>query len=133
MTKMSKREAGLLGSIIAAKRKKERSIANYYNDPNYCLECGSLIELREGEKPFQARRKKFCSHSCAGTHSNKNRERKPWSNEARDVASQQMQKVWEERQLTKGEDRITAKKTWYQKYSDSPTGNCKQCGTLIDF
>lgn len=58
------------GSEAAARANRQRAIDGYYQNPNICLNCSSVIEVREGEKPASARRKKFCSHSCAGSYNN---------------------------------------------------------------
>jgi len=60
-------EWGKLGAEVI----KNRYIQLYYNNPNYCLECGSLIEIKEGQIPSEVRKKKFCDHSCAAKYNNK--------------------------------------------------------------
>lgn len=47
----------------------EKATIEYYNNPNYCLECGNLIEITGA--PNEARKKKFCNHSCAAIYNNK--------------------------------------------------------------
>jgi predicted nucleic acid-binding Zn ribbon protein len=48
-------------------RGVKNSNINRYNDsPEKCIECGSAISYTKKEN-------KFCSHSCAAKHSNKNR------------------------------------------------------------
>lgn len=71
-SKLSKREAGLIGSAKAAiinKKRYEERIANYNLNPNRCLKCGNSIS-------YECKRNKFCSKSCAATYNNKNREGK---------------------------------------------------------
>ncbi len=46
----------------------EKAIKNYYNDPNFCKNCGIMIEH---EKPCEAKRMKFCNRSCAAIYNNK--------------------------------------------------------------
>lgn len=50
---------------------RERALKAYYETPNYCLNCGEIIEIVNKQQPAEARRKKFCSHSCAATYNNK--------------------------------------------------------------
>jgi hypothetical protein len=65
------RAAGLL----ASRRQTEIALKSYYENPNYCLQCGKLIEVKEGWSPTQARRKKFCDKVCAARYNNKGRNR----------------------------------------------------------
>ena len=60
------------GTEASAKYSRARSLAKYYDDPNICKQCMSVIEVRDGEKPYSVKRKKFCSHGCAGRYNNKN-------------------------------------------------------------
>lgn len=60
----------------AAKRSAElsraRAIANYNKNPNYCLHCGEVIQIRDKEKVAETRQKKFCNSTCAGFANSKN-------------------------------------------------------------
>jgi hypothetical protein len=40
-------------------------------DPHYCKQCNKLIEARDGERLFDARRRKFCNNSCSAKFNNK--------------------------------------------------------------
>jgi len=52
-----------------AKRKK--SIDKYYENPNRCLNCNEIIHIKDGDKPYHIKVKKFCNKSCAATYNNK--------------------------------------------------------------
>ena len=44
---------------------RDKAIADYCANPNHCVECGIVIEVRDNMKVARARRMKFCSHSCS--------------------------------------------------------------------
>ena len=71
MAKMSKREAG---SIAGANRKR-KCLEEYYKNPNKCLACGKTIEVRDSERPSDARAKKFCNRSERATYYNTRRKK----------------------------------------------------------
>jgi hypothetical protein len=60
-----------LGTQASAKKQRAAAIARYYKNPNRCLQCGSVIEVKDGTKVTKARAKKFCDSSCAGSYNNK--------------------------------------------------------------
>lgn len=60
-----------LGAQASAKKQRTAAIARYYENPNRCLQCGSVIEVKDGMKVAEARSKKFCDRSCAGSYNNK--------------------------------------------------------------
>lgn len=47
----------------------EIATQKYYNNPNYCKNCGKLIHITTS--PSEARKRKFCGHSCAASFNNK--------------------------------------------------------------
>ena len=51
----------------------ENAIREYYKNPNYCLECGKIIKVKEKENPGEAGRRKFCSLSCSAIYNNAKR------------------------------------------------------------
>lgn len=51
--------------------KREKALEKYYLAPNRCKNCGKIIEVRDSENPADARKRKFCSSSCAATFNNK--------------------------------------------------------------
>jgi predicted Zn-ribbon and HTH transcriptional regulator len=52
------------------KKQKQAARDRYYNDPPVCKNCGKIIELREGQKPSEAKKRNFCNHSCAAQFNN---------------------------------------------------------------
>jgi hypothetical protein len=54
-----------------AKAVKEKSIREYYKNPNKCKCCNKIIEIKTNA--YEAKRKKFCDHSCAANFNNKKR------------------------------------------------------------
>lgn len=55
---------GSLASHDYMRNVREANIKEYLKSPNKCVACGNVI-------PYDGRHNKFCSHSCAVTHSNK--------------------------------------------------------------
>jgi predicted nucleic acid-binding Zn ribbon protein len=51
----------------------KESLDKYYSNPNYCLYCKKIIEVKENEKPYIARHKKFCNQGCSATFNNRKR------------------------------------------------------------
>jgi len=51
--------------------KRRISIEDYYKKPNYCLQCGKIIEIKDKQRISDIRMKKFCDQSCAATYNNK--------------------------------------------------------------
>ena len=45
--------------------QRQEAINNYYKNPNICKFCGKIIEVTEGSKVKDIRRKSFCNRSCA--------------------------------------------------------------------
>jgi len=61
------------GAMVAARRNKARAILKYQAHPQICRFCGGCILILGKQQPGIARRKKFCSHSCAAKSNNINR------------------------------------------------------------
>jgi hypothetical protein len=69
MRKLTKAEAGALGMKKARatlEKKKLQRVELYDSSPSSCAECNKTLS-------YVDRHKKFCNHTCAATHSNKNR------------------------------------------------------------
>jgi hypothetical protein len=49
---------------------RQRRLDDYYSNPNFCLQCKKVIEVKQTEKVSSTRRKKFCSHTCAAIYNN---------------------------------------------------------------
>jgi hypothetical protein len=82
---MTRSEAGKLGAQVSTPRLRAAAKKKYYENPSYCQQCGKLIHPKEdnGKAFAEARRKKFCDKSCAAIYNGSNRNRKPWSEEAK--------------------------------------------------
>ncbi len=49
---------------------REKALKSYYNSPNKCLKCCSIILPKEKQKISEVRKKKFCNQSCATSYNN---------------------------------------------------------------
>lgn len=49
---------------------RQRALEAYYLNPNYCLNCGHLIVVRDNEKVRFAAQRRYCNTSCATAHMN---------------------------------------------------------------
>lgn len=49
---------------------REKSLREYYNNPNYCKYCGKLIVVRKTESTNITKRKNFCDSSCSASYNN---------------------------------------------------------------
>jgi hypothetical protein len=74
---MSTLEAQKAGGRATAIKSREKALNRYYSNPNYCLQCNNIIEVKEKEKTQIARKKKFCSRSCFVSYNNKLSKTKP--------------------------------------------------------
>lgn len=59
------------GGRVTARKLRRQALDRYYANPSVCKFCGSVIEVKEGQKVAEARRKKFCNHSCAARYNNR--------------------------------------------------------------
>ena len=69
-------EARKKGNQNSAKISREKALQKYYSNPNHCLACKNIIHIKNDERCVCARKKKFCSHTCAAIYNNRNRKRK---------------------------------------------------------
>jgi hypothetical protein len=76
---MSRHDASVLGGRACAIVERERAIERYYQNPNYCKQCGNLIKVRENERVADVKMKVFCNHSCRAIYYNVSR-KKPINN-----------------------------------------------------
>lgn len=53
-----------------SKVQRIKSLRDYYENPNYCKQCGKLIEVPLGKKAKEAKTKVFCSRSCSAKYNN---------------------------------------------------------------
>jgi hypothetical protein len=76
-----KSDSGRKGGFSNAKRVKEKITKEYYENPNYCKNCGKIIELiinkKGNTRNTDTKKKIFCSKSCSATYNNKRRDNKP--------------------------------------------------------
>lgn len=61
----------LRGSALGNRIQREQALKSYYKDPAICKHCGKVIEVGEGQRPSQAKIKKFCNSSCSASFNNK--------------------------------------------------------------
>lgn len=54
---------------------REKTIKEYYQNPNKCLFCGKIIEVAENKCVSETRKKKFCNLSCSAKFNNKLRKK----------------------------------------------------------
>lgn len=47
---------------------RARMLIMYYKELNKCYNCDKLIEVKVGESIELAKKRKFCSHSCAASY-----------------------------------------------------------------
>ncbi len=59
-----------LGGIATAKKLIRESKDKYYANPKKCLNCCKIIEIKEGQRASDVKRKKFCDKSCAAIFNN---------------------------------------------------------------
>lgn len=59
------------GGKTSAEKQRKEAIDNYYQNPKKCLYCESIIEVREGVRVAEIKKKKFCNKSCAASFNNK--------------------------------------------------------------
>jgi len=52
--------------------QRQNALDKYYENPNICLACKKIIEVGNGQKVSEVRKKKFCNHSCAMAYNIKN-------------------------------------------------------------
>ena len=63
-------------ALVSAKNRRQKSIEQYYENPNICRCCDKPIIVGEKQKVREVRRKVFCDQSCSATFNNRQRETK---------------------------------------------------------
>jgi predicted restriction endonuclease len=61
---------------IGNKKKREKSLREYYESPNICKCCDKVIVVNDGQKVSEVRKKYFCNSSCSAIFNNTQREKK---------------------------------------------------------
>jgi len=67
---------GSAGGQARAIQQHEESIKRYYENPNICLCCGNIIEIKSNQNVGTVRKKKFCNQGCAAKYNNSLRNKK---------------------------------------------------------
>jgi len=57
---------GSPGGIANAIKSRKEALDRYYANPNVCLYCQEIIQVKDNERIPWVRKKKFCNRSCAG-------------------------------------------------------------------
>lgn len=68
---MNENKKGSAGGKVMAERLRKEAINNYYNNPNYCLNCNLVIEVLNNQKVCDVKIKKFCNRKCSASYFNK--------------------------------------------------------------
>lgn len=118
---MSESEAGKLGaakSKITREKRKLKDIEDYGANPKLCPCCNNPI-------PFEKRKNKFCSQSCAATYTNKLRDKKTIDKQRKTLQNTIIKKLKDQNipyEIKNG--KISTKKIKYCKSCGSPIGEC---------
>ena len=56
---------------------REKALEDYYSNPSLCKNCGKIIQVPEGGRIYDTKRKKFCDSSCSASFNNKGKIRNP--------------------------------------------------------
>ena len=56
------------GGIATAKILRAQALKRYYANPSVCKHCGKIIEVKDGHKIQESRRKSFCNQVCNGRY-----------------------------------------------------------------
>lgn len=59
-----------LGGIAQGIKSRNNAIEQYNLNPNFCIHCNSKIEVKEGQKVYEVKLKKFCNQSCSASFNN---------------------------------------------------------------
>lgn len=58
------------------KTLREKSLREYYDNPNRCKYCNEIIVVNKSERPSVTRKRQFCNNSCSAKYNNPLKERK---------------------------------------------------------
>lgn len=47
----------------------------YLLNPNKCKFCGNIILIKDGQRPSEVKKKKFCNSSCSSKYNNNKRKK----------------------------------------------------------
>lgn len=66
-------QAQITANRRICKEQHALAVERYYENPKKCKHCGKVIEVPDGKRPAEARKKRFCNHSCATSFNNARR------------------------------------------------------------
>ncbi len=55
---------------------RKRAIEKYYLDPNYCLHCNKMLDVKDYERASMTRKRRFCNASCSASYNNTRKKKK---------------------------------------------------------
>jgi hypothetical protein len=58
---------------ISAEKSRNKSLEEYYKNPNICKNCGFIIKVNDTQKVSEVKKKQFCNQSCGAKFNNKTR------------------------------------------------------------
>jgi hypothetical protein len=124
-------EISSLGGKARGQRERNQALESYNQNPNHCLTCQSIINVKPTERVCQARKRKFCSHKCSAEYSNRHRI-------SRRKVSTKPKRMNALDGVTKGDlfnrrknyqsARSTIRDHAYSIFMETNTGTCHQCG-----
>ena len=75
--KMTMQEVRSLGGKATGIISRKAALDKYYENPNKCISCDSVIVVLDNKKVSEIKKMKFCNHTCAAIFTNKKRDKKP--------------------------------------------------------
>lgn len=60
-----KKQVFVLAGKKTGKLQRDRAIELYNANPKFCKFCNNKIEIQEGIKPSETKKKNFCGHACS--------------------------------------------------------------------
>src|SRR5574343_233846 len=69
-TKLNKKSVASLGGKAMGVIARKKAIDMYYENPNKCKFCDSIITVGDNEKVSTVRKKFFCNKTCAAKFNN---------------------------------------------------------------
>lgn len=65
-----------LGGKATALILRQKALSCYYKNPNICLQCKNIIDVKDGDKIPKVKKKKFCNRSCLALYKTKPKKEK---------------------------------------------------------
>jgi hypothetical protein len=63
-------------AAISNQNRRNKSLNDYYKNPNICKHCCEVIKVNETQKVSEVRKKNFCNSSCSTIFNNSKRDKK---------------------------------------------------------